>query len=200
MKQTSILDFKKPIEPLAKKTSVSVKKTTQTPSGGPMSYEDINVWSDFAEKNHRPGMGFEELWGKFQKQNPNTKIDKNVLLEDINKLQNYNREFISRKGLDALNIEDVNTGYSFPKVIIDGKDYGRVNAKGETATKPKIEQSLPVPASMMRRSIPADINVSTLMMDKGYPSWKEGEDVVYAYNTPTTMEMFRRLIPQNQQK
>lgn len=172
-----------------------VKKTTQSMGnpGDGLSYQDINAWSDFADKNYRPGMKFDELWVSFQRANPNTKIDKNVLLSDINKLQAFNRDLAIRKGVNLPNIEDVNTGFSFPRAIIDGKDYGRVNARGMTENVQVLEDVPPVPISQLRGRIPQNVNPKSLEVIGGWPSWEEDGDIVFGNKNLLGTQAFKSL-------
>lgn len=102
------------------------KVMIKTTGGGkkPLTYEQINQWSDYVEAN--PNTDFDILWGGFSSKNPKSGIDKEILKADLAKLVAANRALGEQHG-HALS-KSLNTGYSFPKMKVDGKDYGRVNA------------------------------------------------------------------------
>lgn len=120
-----------------KKTLVKVTGGDEpTPPKG-LTYDQINQWSDYAEAN--PNASFDVLWAGFQAKNPKSGIDKNILKTDLDKLVNANRAMGVQQGSAVA--PNIHTGYSFPKMIIEGKDYGRVNADLKTAVSFNPQQS-----------------------------------------------------------
>ena len=92
-----------------------------------LTYDQINLWSDFAEKHN--GKPFEEVWSGFSKAYPKSGVQKETLLNEIMTLRNHVAEHARRNNLK---VPDVNTGLAFPKVSYDGKDFGRVNGLMQT--------------------------------------------------------------------
>lgn len=108
---------------------VMLKVTGDEPKPkSPLTYDQINQWSDYAESN--PGANFDALWSGFTAKNPKSGIDRDILKADLAKLVNSNRALGGQVGhWDSKNLH---TGFSFPKMVIEGKDYGRVNADLKT--------------------------------------------------------------------
>lgn len=126
-----------------KKTMIKV----EDPGGKkPLTYEQINQWSDFAEAN--PGVDLQTLWKGFSSKYPNSGIDYGVLVSDLDKLRMQNQRLAGTRSIDLA--KTTHTGYSFPKMMVDGKVAGRVNADLKT-------QMSGVQSGRIRsKSIPAD--------------------------------------------
>lgn len=111
-----------------KKTKVKITGGggNQSPTG--LSYDQINKWSDFVEKN--PSTSLLDSWAAFDKSNPGHGIDFNILRQDLDKL----KQSAIKKGSETGSTfgESLHTGLAFPRMRVDGKDLGRVNADMKT--------------------------------------------------------------------
>jgi hypothetical protein len=146
-----------------------------------LSYDQINQWSDYVEKN--PSVkSFDKLWMGFNKLNPKSGIDPDILLKDIDLLRAYTRQQAQRNNSEF--VADANTGYSFPKMTYNGKDYGRVNAKMQTQVPiPTPETSYP--ENMVAKQLPDGVNDMWFDESKGLVAFVHPQtgDITYADKT-----------------
>lgn len=135
-----------------------------------LSWDQIDNWSKFAEANHSKGMSFDALWEKYKKANPKTDINPDALKNELNGVKQWAMENAKRHGMDPSVLEDVNTGYAFPEIVLpDGKSLGRVNGMGQTKIKP------PMPGAKSR--IPKD--ATDINVDGETAYWKNQGDVEF---------------------
>lgn len=139
-----------------------------------LTHDQINVWSDFVEKN--PGKNINDLWKGFNKTHPKSGIDYLTLQRDLDMLKSKAMGISKKTG--GITGEDTNTGYAFPKIIVDGKDYGRANALMQTKVIPAVRK----PAGKVNKLIPSD--ATDLFFDEkeqlpAYTNPKTG-DIEYA--------------------
>lgn len=116
-----------------------------------LSYDQINRWSSYVESN--PGNDFNSLWKGFSKSNPNSGIDPMVLQSDLQKLRDNSVRMANQRGL--VSGENTNTGLSFPRTTVDGKDYGRMNAMMQTQQQPALTRS--IPSSKVFKALPSGV-------------------------------------------
>jgi len=121
---TKVRVTKTTIEDPKKKTMV---KVATAPAKG-LTYDQINRWSDYAEAH--PGGKFDDLFAGFSSAHKNHGIDPNVLKSELDKLKINSMRQGREAGSDFG--ENIHTGYAFPKLVIDGKNMGRVNADLKT--------------------------------------------------------------------
>ena len=121
------------------------------PPSSSLTYDQINKWSSFAESN--PGKDFQSLWMQFSKSNPKSGIDPIVLQSDLQKLRENAVRMANQRGL--VSGENTNTGLSFPRTVVDGKDYGRMNAMMQTQQQPALTRS--IPSSKVFKSLPSGV-------------------------------------------
>mgnify|MGYP006921372310 CR=1 FL=1 len=124
---------------------IGEEETSKKPN---LSYDQINLWSDYVEKN--PGKKIQELWVGFNKTHPKSGIDFISLQRDLDAVKQKSVGLAKKTGM--MSKEETNTGYAFPKVVVDGKDYGRVNALMQTKIAPPVRK----PAGRVNKLIPAD--------------------------------------------
>lgn len=114
-----------------------------------LTYDQINQWSDYVEAN--PGVGLDVLWKGFSAKYPKSGISYDVLKADLDKLMAGSQKVAGRVRADLANSS--HTGYSFPRMVVGGKDMGRVNAALQT------QGSAPIPATpgaFRRKFIPKE--------------------------------------------
>lgn len=111
------------------------KKKNQ-PAG--LTYDQINKWSDYVEAN--PSKDLSALYAGFSAKNPGHGIDLNVLRGELDKLKAGTIKNATETGSDLGSA--ITTGFSFPKMQVDGKDYGRVNSMMQTQTQPPMPQQI----------------------------------------------------------
>lgn len=108
----------------------------------PLSYEQINKWSDYVEAN--PGADLPTLWKGFSAKYPQSGVQYGTLIAELDKLKMANQRLADKRGTDLA--RTTHTGYSFPKMIIGGQSAGRVNADLKTqgsavmmGTRPRVK-------------------------------------------------------------
>lgn len=133
-----------------------------------LTFKQINQWSDFADKNYKDHMAFQDLWSSFKKANPNTDIDPTALQEALETVRSKAQKNAEASGTG---FEYVTTGLSFPKLEMDGKNLGRINDEGKSEFGP----AAPKQAEVAKvREVPSGVDESTIMFDetKGAWSWE----------------------------
>lgn len=128
-----------------------------------LSFKQINMWSDFADKNYKQNMPFSDLWAQFEKENPNSGIDKDVLMSDLEAIRAK-----AQKMGESTGMEYITTGLSFPTLEYEGKNYGRMNAMGETEMGPK-----PGKATAMKtvKEVPSGVSEDKVAFDEVKNMW-----------------------------
>ena len=135
-----------------------------------LSYDQINRWSSYVESN--PGNDFNSLWKGFVKNNPNSGIDPMVLQSDLQRLRENAGRLARKDG--QMTGEDTNTGLSFPRTIVDGKDYGRMNAMMQTQQQPTMPRS--IPSSRIHKTLPSGVE----------DVWFDEKEQLVAFTNPQT--------------
>lgn len=116
-----------------------------------LSYDQINRWSDYVEAN--PSRDLNALYKGYSANNPDAPIDYESLQSDLSELRNRTAMLAKRTVQDGgVGNSYLNTGYSFPKTRVDGKDYGRVNAMMQTQTAPPSINN--IPESSLAKKLP----------------------------------------------
>jgi len=140
----------------------------------PLTYEQINQWSDYVEAN--PGKNLDALWVGFNAKNPKSGISYDVLKGDLTKLIDANRRMGEKLGSDFA--QTLHTGYSFPRMVVGGKDMGRVNADLKTQTS----ESIPVTSKGAVSAIPKNATEVWFDPKDNIPKYVDPEsgDIKYA--------------------
>jgi hypothetical protein len=156
-----------------------------------LSYDQINLWSDYVEKN--PRLDFNTLWNGFSKKYPKAGIDKDILIKDLSVLRNNTQKAAERQGTD---LSTINTGYSFPKAIFNGRDLGRVNANMITQQAPPPQPTYP--ASLIKKTVPSGVKDVWFDESKGLAAYENPQtgDIEYAEKSILNMPQFRKPVEQ----
>lgn len=133
-----------------------------------LTYDQINLWSDYVDKN--PSKNIVDLWRGFNKAHPKSGIDFTSLQKDLDMLKNQSIGIAKRT--NQITGEETTTGYSFPRVIVDGKDYGRVNALMQTKIIPPLKK----PSVRINQRVP----------EGAYDVFFDEKEQLPAYTDPTT--------------
>lgn len=170
---------------------LKVRLNKEEPKAAPLTYEQINLWSDYAERN--PGKTFEDLWVGFARNNPKSGINKEILQKDLYLLREKTQQLASKDGTDLTHIH---TGYSFPKVVVDGVDYGRVNANMATRTAPQVKSSYP--ASLIKKQVPSGVKEVWFDTQKGLAAYENPHtgDIEYAEKSVLNLPQFKKTTEQ----
>jgi hypothetical protein len=157
---------KSPTKKVMIKTPAGEDPPAKTPG---LNYDQINLWSDYVEKN--PGKDLQTLYKGFVATNPKAGVDFNTLQSDLEKLTKSNIRLAEKTGSDVLKDKGgIHTGYSFPKMVIGGKDYGRVNSDLKT------QISIP----------PQTTNAVSQSIPQGAESWFDEKEQTIKYIDPQT--------------
>lgn len=157
-----------------------------------LTYDQINKWSDYVEKN--PSRNFDSLWAGFVKQNPKTDIDKSILQKDLYQLREIVQRYAKKDGTD---LNYITTGYSFPKVSLDGKDYGRVNASMMTKDSPMPQPSYP--SKLIKKEVPSGVTEVWFDSGKNLAAYENPHtgDIEYADKSILNYPRFKKAKEQN---
>ena len=173
------------------KTLIRVSKNKQDISGQPgvgdlgsktptkpLSYKQINEWSDWAEKNEKQGDDIWSLYDRFKKQNPKTDIALDDLRDELRAANVKSQDLSKRNAQDAAGFTTI--GHTFPRMIIDGKDYGRINRDLHAENSPAYSD-YPVPERLLKKQLPSNVDWSKVYYENGNLSWEDPEtgDIVY---------------------
>jgi hypothetical protein len=169
-----------------------------------LSYKQINLWSDWVEKTAAGGESFDQLWSRFRADHPTTDIKPDVLYADLMELRNRSEAIARSNGISVDDIGYINTGYSFPKVVFNGKDYGRMNKHLVTEIRPKqTEGQMP----KTEKRIPDSVQDSDLVFQDGYITWPDPStgDIVYGdkelmYYSPRVRKLLEDRLNANKNK
>jgi hypothetical protein len=144
----------------------------------PLNFKQINEWGDWADKNVKPGDTVRDLYQKFKKDNPNTDIDQDDLMDELETMRLKVQESSKRQG-QGRDFDYINTGNTFPTLEVDGKSYGRMNRDLKAENSP--EAAPPVPESMLVGEIPSGLSQDKLSFVNGYVSWEDPQsgDIVF---------------------
>lgn len=172
-------------DPVDKAKKVKVKAAPSS-----LTFEQRDAWSNFVEAN--PGKSLGELWEGFQKLNPNSGIKFPVLQRELNVLQNNAIRLGEKTGSDLGS--SINTGYSFPKMVVDGKFAGRVDPNLSSQSGPAPAKTA-YPESLLQKTIPLD--ATDIMFDEKtqmvtYADPKTG-DIMYAKREALSSPQLRKL-------
>ena len=141
-----------------------------------LTYEQRNKWSEYAERN--PQQSFDALWSGFQKVVPKSGIDRNVLKTELDTLMAKTQQEVKRDGSPLY--PSAHTGYSFPKVTFNGKDYGRVNSLMQTQT-PIPTPTDRYPQKLISKEIPVDTKNYWFDEAKGLVAYEDPYDGTIKY-------------------
>jgi len=163
-------------------TMNGLKVFTMKQSGGEdpkrkeLTYDQINLWSDFADKHYKKGMPFYEMWKSFKKANPDADIDPDVLLDDLQAVRLKAEKIARDQGIT--NMGHLHTGFAFPKLNYEGKDYGRMNRNMVTQVQPAQNS---YPQRLLQKKIPEGVTEDQLVVQDGYLTWQDPKsgDIVY---------------------
>ena len=167
-----------------------------------LSYDQIDAWSDFVEKNQNI-KNFDSLWELFNVNNPKHNIDKDILLSDLQTLRGNTQKNADSGTWDR---SYVTTGFSFPKMTFQdettGKivDFGRVNSMMKTRV-PIPQRKTQYPQSLIKKTIPDGVKEIFYDSEKalvGYENPITG-DIEYAEKYNINDPRFRKSSDQNQQ-
>lgn len=155
-----------------------------------LDWKQINMWSDFADKNYKQNMAFSDLWSQFEKENPNSGIDKDALQADLEAIRAK-----AQKMGESTGMEYITTGLSFPTLEYEGKNYGRMNAMGETEMGPKKPMSAP---KNVVREVPSGVTEDKIAFDEVTNMWSwenpQTGDIEYGYeNIEAKSPMIQKL-------
>lgn len=148
----------------------------EDPKKKPLTYNQINQWSNYVEKN--PSRDFGLLWEGFSKLNPKSGIDKSVLKSDLDNLMKVTQQESKKDG--AAVWSTAHTGYTFPRVFFNGKDYGRVNASMQTQT-PIPTPTDRYPQKLISKEIPVDTKNYWFDEAKGLVAYEDPYDGTIKY-------------------
>lgn len=141
-----------------------------------LTYEQRNKWSEYAEKN--PQQSFDSLWAGFQKSSPKSGINRDALKSELDALMAKTQQEVKRDGSPLY--PSAHTGYSFPKVTFNGKDYGRVNALMQTQT-PIPTPSTAYPQKLISKQIPSGVTNFWFDEEKGLIGYEDPWEGVIKY-------------------
>lgn len=161
---TKIRITKTPIDDPKKKTTTTV---TASPKG--LTYDQINRWSDYVDAH--PGGTFDDLFAGFSAAHKGHGIDPNVLKSELEKLKINSIKMGTQTGSDLGGA--IHTGYSFPKMVVNGKNMGRINSDLKT--------EMSEPPQPFRGA-----TVSKILPDGTEEAWFDPKENMVKYKDPHT--------------
>lgn len=142
-----------------------------------LSHAQINMWSDFVEKN-KGVKDFNQLYNLFSKQYPKSGISKQILSKDLD-LLNRQVQQEAKKDNSPL-YTTTNTGYSFPRVTYNGKDMGRMNAMMQSEI-PIPETKNSYPEKLVEKRIPRGVKNFWFDEQRGLAAYEDPQDGIIKF-------------------
>jgi len=139
--------------------------------GKNLSYSQINNWSDWVEKKNLNSGKFEDAWRQFVAENPNTDINKDILKENLDRLNKTTHDKMKSLGFDSeYNRVELGSGLAFPMVIFNGQSYGRADANLISEKDPGIRM-LEYPEKFMKKALPQSADLDSISYENGMLTW-----------------------------
>ncbi len=149
----------------------------EQPKAKSLSYPQINLWSDFVDKN--PNIkSVDEMWEAFSKAHPKHGIDRNVLTSDLDRVIKVVQDRAKAWGEQSPN--NLTTGMAFPKVQFEDTPYGRMNSYGQTQVPlPQIKSGYP--ERLIQKEIPKDVTDVWYDDSKGLWGYEDPREGIIKY-------------------
>ena len=149
----------------------------EDPKKKSLSYEQINLWSDFVESNPET-KDLNALYRGFVKKYPKAGIDENTLKNELALLMQNTQQAAKKEGTPLYTT--VNTGFAFPRVMFNGKDMGRVNAMMQTRSLIPTPKNT-YPKSLISKKIPSGDTDYWFDEEKGLVGYEDPHEGVIKY-------------------